>query len=246
MKPTKNKKRIDPRYFLNETITREEQNTLTEGHSHDYSEPDPHGRPLTREEAEEAERLGYIDPYDDGFRNATGAKRYLQDKESGQLEEGDLEENIDDDEWMYGRFEDVPGYEQEAVPGKTAKIAKMPPPAPSRGGHRPDHPRAAEYDRQMDDLDRWLAESFFDKSGREMLQEGWPRLAATDMAKFPGLLKKIIPLLQQEFGEEANVYQYLTDMAEFYAKDPDFFSQRPQFTDDLATDLGLRENKEIS
>lgn len=82
-----------------------------------------------------------------------------------------------------------------------------------------------------------------DKEERKILQEG---PAVMDMVKFPALLKKIIPLLQQTFGQDINVYQFLIDMAEFYAKDPDFFDRRPQYTDDLTTDLGLRENKETS
>ena len=82
-----------------------------------------------------------------------------------------------------------------------------------------------------------------DKEERKVLQE-CP--AVMDMVKFPALLKKIIPLLQQTFGQNINIYQYLIDMAEFYARDPDFFGERPQYTDDLATDLGLRENKETS
>tara|TARA_R110000824_G_scaffold34918_3_gene110205 strand:+ start:150 stop:584 length:435 start_codon:yes stop_codon:yes gene_type:complete len=92
MKPVKNKKRIDPRYFLNET-----------------QESTP--------------------PNDD-----------------------------------FSRFKDLPGYEDESVPGKTARQSRSTPPAPSRGGHSPNHPRADIYDKQMDDLDRWLAEDEIEES----------------------------------------------------------------------------------
>ena len=80
-----------------------------------------------------------------------------------------------------------------------------------------------------------------DREERKVLQEG-PNVM--DMVKFPALLKKIIPLLQETFGQDINVYQFLIDMAEFYAKDPDFFDRRPQYTDDLASDLGLRETED--
>ena len=39
---------------------------------------DPCDRALTKAEASVAKSLGYIDPYDDGFRNAAGAKQYLK------------------------------------------------------------------------------------------------------------------------------------------------------------------------
>ena len=80
-----------------------------------------------------------------------------------------------------------------------------------------------------------------DREERKVLQEG-PDVM--DMVKFPTLLKKIIPLLRETFGQDINVYQFLIDMAEFYAKDPDFFDRRPQYTDDLASDLDLRETED--
>jgi len=74
---------------------------------------------------------------------------------------GRVEETMSDEEWMYGRFRGVPGYEQEATPGATshagekAAAAQAASPRIARGGAREDHPDAAKYADQMDRLDRY-------------------------------------------------------------------------------------------
>jgi hypothetical protein len=138
MKPNKNKKRIDPRYFLDETY-----------------------------------------------------------------------EHMSDEEWMYGRFENTPGYEEEAVPGLTAAKAQSATnaPPPERGGHSADHPMADVYDQQMADLDAYQMEESEDLSEAEggivtalsttlktITKDGGQRLKAFDLTiKYLDSLAKFNP-----------------------------------------------------
>jgi len=77
---------------------------------------------------------------------------YMPKMPKGDIQEDDIQPGD------FERFKGRSGYEDEAVPGKTAAIAKKAGAHKkhvARGGHLASHPRAAEYAAQMDYLDRY-------------------------------------------------------------------------------------------